>query len=447
LTPLRNSIPRVSGGGGTATNWRAVTAINAAGVRGAVPEGKRNAVQSITAVPRSASYKTIGLEDLVTIEAELAARGLEDIRATTAQRLLWSTMIEEEIFILGGNVGVALGTCSTPTLVTAASGGSIAAGTYVVRCVALTMHGYLAGAVSAAGVPGLVTVTTATASSFTYGGGSSIKSASATTAALTGSLNVISAYVTAVNGAVAYAWFVDDGASGALTLQAITTINSVRLTSLSTAYQALSTTFDADHSESAYSFDGVLYQAFTSGSAAYIATLATGTPGTGTGLTSDGAGGIVEIDAMLKSIWDNYRLGPSVLYVNAQESLNITKKVLGTGTLNRFVTDNPGGGLIDLTAGARLRRYVNKFGLGGQVEIPIEIHPYLPPGTLVAWTERLPYPLPNVQNVVEMRLQRDYYQMEWPMRERQYESGVYFNGVLAHYFPPSIGIITNIGNA
>jgi hypothetical protein len=67
-------------------------------------------------------------------------------------------------------------------------------------------------------------------------------------------------------------------------------------------------------------------------------------------------------------------------------------------------------------------------------------------GTLVGVTETLPYPINNVPNVWEKKLRRDYYQMEWPLAQRIYETGVYFDGVLAHYFPPSIGIIGNIGN-
>jgi hypothetical protein len=84
--------------------------------------------------------------------------------------------------------------------------------------------------------------------------------------------------------------------------------------------------------------------------------------------------------------------------------------------------------------------------MGVAPEVPLEIHPNLPPGTLVAVTEQLPYPINGVPNVMEMRLRQDYYQIEWPQRTRKYESGVYFDGVFAHYFPPSIGIITNIGN-
>lgn len=448
LTPIRNKIPRVAGNGGTATNWIAVTAINTARLRGFVPEGGRNGTVTLTATPKSAAYKSHGLEDSVTFEAELSAVNFEDIRATTAQRLLWSAMIEEEIADLGANYSLALTTCPTPSLTTASTTGTIGAGTYKVYCVALTMHGYLASAVNATGVPGLVSVTDPLGTTFTYGSGASQVSAAATTAALTGATNVISAYVTAVNGATAYAWYVDDGASGAATLQSITTINSVKWTSLTTTNQALASVHSSDHSTNQYAFDGILSQAFTASSGAYIKTMATGTPGTGTGLTSDSAGGITEIDEMLVSMWNNYKLGPTVIYVNAQEAVNISKKILGASGANyRFVTDNPSPNLGNLTGGARVMRYVNKVGLTGRVEIPIEIHPYLPAGTLLALTESLPYPMPNVANPWEMKVRRDYYQMEWPLRSRKYESGVYFDGVLAGYFPPSVGIITNIANA
>ena len=63
-------------------------------------------------------------------------------------------------------------------------------------------------------------------------------------------------------------------------------------------------------------FDGLLYQAFKSGSNAYVQYLATGT-GIGSTLTGAGAGGVVEIDAALKNRWDNYRLSPDTMWVGA----------------------------------------------------------------------------------------------------------------------------------
>jgi len=448
LTPLRNRIPRVGGNGGTATNWIAVTGINTAALRGFVPEGKRNGLVTTAVTPKSASYKSLGLEDSVTFEANLAGKGFEDVRATTAQRLLWATMIEEELAILGANNTVVLGTPTAPTVTVEATDGLIPddAGGYNVRVVALTLAGYLASSVSLTGVVGLVTVVNAAGNTFYYEGGSSQKSAATATGAVSGAnTNVIKASTPVVAGAVAYAWYV--GAhDGNCVLQAITTLNSVKLTSLLSGTQNV-TAITADNSKNTYAYDGILYQAWTTGSNAYIANQATGVEGTGTPLTADGAGGITEIDTMLESLWNNYKLGPSTIYVNAQEAKNITKKVLGSASGSTGATYsinvNPGQ---EINAGSVVVSYLNKFAMGGRQSIPIEIHPYLPPGLLLAVTEQLPYPVTGIPNVMEMKLRQDYYQVEWPQRERQYESGVYCDGVLAHYFPPSMGIIANIGN-
>lgn len=447
LTPIRNKIPRRMGRGGTATNWKAVTALNSANLRGAVPEGKRNGTVTTTVESKSASYKTIGLEDTVSVQAELAATNFEDIRATTAQRLLWATMIEEELFDVGGNYSVTLGTPTAPTVTVVDGGGTIAdaGGGYDVRVVALTLHGYLASSV-AAGVVGLVSVTNPVGTTFTYGGGSSQKSnATATGAVANGNDSAIRASTPVVAGAVAYAWYVGP-TGGDVVLQAITTLNSVSLTALSVGTQNC-TAITADNGKNLYGYDGILYQAWTTASGAYIANQATGTPGTGTPLTSDTAGGIVEIDAMLESLWANYKLSPSVIYANAQEVKNITKKILAsTGADYTIQMTTPSDDLRRVTGGVLVANYLNKFAMGGGQLISIQLHPNMPAGTLMAVTEQLPYPVPNVENVIEMHLRRDYYQTEWAMREMQYESGVYFDGVLAHYMPASIGIITNIGN-
>src|SRR5437879_1676787 len=59
VTPLRNSIPRVGGGTGTATNWRQVTALLGSGfdAMGWVPEGQRSGQMSYTTASKSASFE------------------------------------------------------------------------------------------------------------------------------------------------------------------------------------------------------------------------------------------------------------------------------------------------------------------------------------------------------------------------------------------------------
>lgn len=442
ITPLRNKIPRVRGAGDVATRWKVVTGINTGKLRGAVPEGKRNGTIGTSTANKLASYKTVGLEDSVTFEAVNAAVNFEDIRATTAQRLLWGTMIQEERLIYGGNGdAIALGTTPTPTVSNAGSGGTISNATWSVICVALTHAGWLASDL-VNGLPDQQTVTMPDGTTYNYNPGTGTKSSNATTTT-TGTTSTISASVTPVNGAVAYAWYV--GAAGSEKLEAITNINSVKLTALAGTGQAISTLFASDRSKNALEFDGLLNLGFAGGT---VQTLATGTAGTGTKLSASNSDGAVDqIETLLKSMWDNYKLSPNVLYVSSQEVKNITSLVIKNGgsPIVRMSGDFASG-VNGVVAGSVVGSYLNRYGLSGGQLVQIALHPDAASGTIMAHTDTLPYPISNVPNVVEMHLRQDYYQLDWPVTKRMYESGVYFDGVLAHYFPSAIGIITNIAD-
>lgn len=441
ITPLRNRIPRVSGKGGIQANWKAITGVNVNNAGIGISEGNRGVVIATTVADYNAAYKGIGLDDYVSFEADLAAQGFDDVKALAVQGLLRSLMIGEEKMILGGNNGIALGTTPTPTTATSTTGGTLAAATYLVYCVALTMDGFLGASISG-GLPLSATRTLADGTTEAYNGGTAIKSSSASQAT-TGSTSTISASVAAVNGAVAYAWFW--GVSGSELLGAITTINSVLITATATGTQNISAGFTADKSQNSLHFDGLLSQVLKSGSNAYIKNMATGTAGTGTPLTSDSAGGIVEIDAALQSFWDNYRLSPTDIYVSSQEQKNISAKILaGSSTsAQRFVFNAEQGALA---GGMLVRSYLNKFAMDGAKEIPIRLHPNLPAGTILFYCDQIPYPLSNVGNVLQIKARREYYQIEWPIRTRKYEYGVYADEVLQNYFPPAFGVIRNIGN-
>ena len=65
LSPLRNRFARHPAPiGASAVNWKAITAINATGVKAGVAEGVRNAVVSTTEVDKSQTFKDFGLDDL-----------------------------------------------------------------------------------------------------------------------------------------------------------------------------------------------------------------------------------------------------------------------------------------------------------------------------------------------------------------------------------------------
>ena len=82
------------------------------------------------------------------------------------------------------------------------------------------------------------------------------------------------------------------------------------------------------------------------------------------------------------------------------------------------------------------------------VEIPVKVHPDLPPGTILAF-ERLPvwYQSNEVPNVAEVMTRRDYYRIDWPIVTRSREFGVYAEETRAVYSPFGVGILTNIATA
>jgi len=450
VTPLRNIVPRVGGGVGSATNWRQVNAIIGSGfdAMGWVPEGQRSGQMSYSTSNKTSPFVTIGEEDAATFEAISAGRQFEDIQAQMAFRLLQKMMLKEEMAILAGNASLTLGTPSTPTLSASGAGATLPAATYFVKVVALTLEGYQNSSVLA-GVATTKTVTGADGKSFTLSGGSSNISAEASQAVTLGQTLFCS--VSPVLGAASYAWYVST-ASGTEILQAITTVNSLALAApLNTGTQAQSAITADNSANPSYAYDGLLTTALKPGSNAYVNIMPTGTAGTGTALTASGHGSVVEIDTMFQKMWDNFQVSPTVLFVNSQELKNITTKVLSnaSGPLLKYESPADGSaGEYQLTASGVVQFYYNPFALNGGLRIPIRIHPKVPPGTVIGWAENLPiqYQSNEVPNVAEIKTRQDYYQIDWPIVTRQRQVGVYAEEVLAVYAPFAMGVICNIAN-
>jgi len=452
-TPLRNMIPRVGGGAGIQANWRAVVGINSAHISPGVGEGNRGGVISTATADYIAIFRALGLDDNVTFEADMAAEGMDDLKNLSVTGLLRSLMIAEENVILGGNGTRLLGTTPTPTA-TQSTGGTLADASYQLICVALTLDGWNAVAgmnngttgeslnPATAKVPGAISRTNADGSVDTYGGGSAAKSAAAAATVSSGSNTAsITAHVAAVPGAVAYAWFF--GTSGSEKLNQVTTINSVKITAVSDSGAQNASALSGDNSKNALIFDGLLAQCFVSGSGAYLKTLATGTDGVGTYLASNGQGGVTQIDDAFAAFWNSYRLSPGYIVVNAQELKNITGIVIKNGGAPLIRLNAMANASNTIVAGTRVGTVLNT--ITGE-EVTLLLHANCPPGTILFWSKDLPYKLPGVTNTTQMKLRREYYQIEWPLKSRKWEYGIYMDGVLQHYFPPSMGVINNIAN-
>src|SRR5437016_529861 len=378
ITKLRNMTPRVGrpSGYGTAAHWKVLSALTGSGfdAMGWVPEGQRSGAMSYTTQDTSAAYVTLGEEDYLTFEAEAAGEGFEDLNATVSMRLLQKTMRKEETGLLAGNASLALGTTPNPSLSAKSDTGStLPSATYNVICVALTLEGWLNCKGSAAnGLPAAKTIPGPDGQNYTLNGGSAHQSSSITQATVINTSG-LACTVAPVTGAAAYAWYVGAG-SGNETLQAITTINSAYFNApLATGRQNASAIAADNSKNGTLAFDGFLTNAWNGGTVLPQAT---------------GRGSIVEIDTLLKTMWDNYRLGPTVMFVSSQEQQNVTAKVLSnaSGPLLRYDVSATPGQPYAISAGGQVRYYYNPYTGGGMEAgggdmIPVVAHPDLPPGT------------------------------------------------------------------
>lgn len=472
LIPRISRLPRVAADGGNAFHWKRITGVNINGASSGVSEGNRGARIAIAEQDLTAAYKTLGFESSVSFEARLGAKNLSpEALGISVQSALRSLMIDEEKILINGNATISLGTTPTPTLVAGAVTGltgSFSSGTVYVVCVALTGMGYLGyspynSATNTGGVLGQVTKVNADATTDTYGGGSAQPSAEASVA--TSGTQCVTATCTLVSGAFAYAWFVGS-ATGAEYLAGITPSNQAIFTKYpATTNQPIGNlkvgaTY-ADNSVDQLIPDGVLAQvfgqvtgpspgqymstnpllpsgiSFTQGGS-IVYSMAAGN----TGLTLAGSN-FNEIDAVLRAAYDQYKIGYDRILISATDVLNTFGAMLGqASTANGFRlwfdADQETGRII---AGRRVTSYLNKFFNN---TLDVEVHPYVPPGCILFWSDRSPYELSGVANLLEAHVRQDYYQIQWPWRSRRYEYGVYCDETFPCYFTPAFGAIINL---
>jgi hypothetical protein len=380
-------------------------------------------------------------------------------------------MIDEEKILITANASTPLGVTPTPVLtqgtVTGLTG-SFSTGAIFVVCVALTGMGQLAYSPYSSvnnfgGVLGQVTKINADGSTDTYGGGSAQPSAEATIGSVTGT-NVVTATVAIVPGAFAYAWFIGS-ATGAEYLAGITPSNQAIFRGYTLATNQpignlrVGATY-ADNSVDQLVPDGILPQIFgaVTGPApgTFMSTnpllpagvsytsggsIVYSMPAGNTGLTLQGSN-FAEFDALLRAAYDQYKIGFDRILISATDVLDTFGAMLGAASTANgfriwFDADAETGRIV---AGRRVTSYLNKFFNN---TLDVEVHPYVPPGCIIFWSDRSPYELSGVANLLEAKVRQDYYQIQWPWRSRRYEYGVYVDEVFPCYFTPAFAAIIN----
>lgn len=479
LFPLAAMLPReVRKVGDTATRWKSVVAINPTSLRATTGEGNRGA-SLVTAVRDFvAPYMTLAYDDSVTFQADWAAGDFDNAKEAAVLGLLHSLRIEEDKLIYGGNRTYSIGQPGVISLADSATGGAINANTQVfVTCFPLTYEGWQHAPVSsgvvaaASALTVLSTKTNADGSTDLVSGGVGIPAVvqNITTANDGNNTHAVTAVVPTVQGAVAYAWFWGSNATTTCWLGAITNTNTVTMTTAlgvstatgaATAAQIQSGRFDqvltaTDYSANGLGMDGLLYFAFGAGQQINPVVLASGAlvsvnndaNGVATTLTANGAGGISEIDADLFTFYTNWKIGPSDLFVSAQQAIDINNKVIAGGgaPLFRFNLDrtDTANALAEgiISAGSAVGSYLNKFT---NTLMKVVVYPWAVPGTMFYYTREIPYYGATQKVPAQMTLRQEYMQREWPIVRPRYEFGILMDGVLQMYFPFGMGVRYNI---
>ena len=473
-TPFRDQIARtgaVNAGVGIMANWKTTRVVGSQ--YAGVPEGQRAQVAAPDENNYAATYKAIGVERNVTVEAEWAGEGFTGNLADEHLRGLQELWLQEEGILLLGNDGTgslgqngfALGTAPAP-VAALVTGGAVTTATvltaYVVLLTGLgnpnnAQYGYQAAPSVANGlVPTFSVNAPGTGTSITYFGGMSQISAASNSVTTTGgtlqaSFTVQPASTVGAggypNGTFGFAWFIS--ASGSPTtanafLQAITQFPTyTQAVNITTAGRQLANAagLNADHSFQSTDFTGLISWAATYG---YWKDLA------GAQLTSLQGGQCSEINTALEFFFTNYQAGVDAIWGSADAITSLQNTILKNGSQSAsgyqvyMTRDNQNNIIGGLIVSGYQSRYAVDSPTGANI-IPLKIHPMMPQGTLYFDITKNPYPQSRIPATREVFLMRDYYGYEWPAINRAWAFGTYANECLAHFTPWLTGVITGIG--
>jgi hypothetical protein len=439
-TPFRDMLSRTRPKmGAKFAEWRALINVNNSQPDPATGFDFSSPVVNIDEMDVTALYGKIGAGYTVTQDAIDFAGGYADAKAIAIFNALNQFKIGEDKKALGGQ-SFALTTPATPTVTPAATGGSIGATTAVnVKVAARTLSGY-------------------------FWGGSTVASAQGSGTTGAGTTNSAVATVAAVRGAVAYDWYVGGF------YYTTTTVNKVTITSIPGAnqpgpalpglYSVAPTSVPAvDGSAKAKDFNGLLASLagdYATGGATGLVTPGSGTPSgayfhslDGNQFTVSGAA-VSELDAMNQAIWDSVHLSPDAYMMSAAQATELSNVILSGSASETFFQPNMAG-RSEAVLGAFVGWYVNKAT--GGTPIKVEVHPHLAPGTLIARTDRVPFPNSNITNVCEMRCLRDIADYEYAANRQdgvagggpRFDGETYANETFINRAPVAMGVLQNIG--
>ncbi len=441
-TPFLDSIPRKSSTDGAKfCQWRVLTDITNLQSDPGTAFDYASPLALLNELDVSAPYGKVGYGYTVTRDAINFAKGYADAHAVAVMNTLNQYKIGAERKLLGGQV-FALGTPATPTVTTSTTGGAIAATT---------------------AIP--VKVAARTGSNFNYGG-STAASAAGTVTTGAGTTNSGTATTTAVVGAVAYDWYVNNF------YYTTTTVNKVTITAIPVAHATVvpnipglfrtapSAVPATDSSAKATDFNGLLATLagdYATGGATGLVTRGGGTGSGATFKSLDGAAftvsgqSIPEIDDVNSSLFNTIQASPSRYLISSQEATSISKLLLASaGGGTTFLTPNDSG-RNNITAGGYIGSYINKAA--GGIPVPLVVMPHLAPGTMLAVSDSgAAFAGADISNVFEMRQLDDVQDYQYAANRNAGVAGggprndgeVFSTSALINRAPVGCAVISNI---
>jgi hypothetical protein len=434
-TPLRNKLPREKGQG-SARRFKRITGITGSGTGGLgnIHPGIQESTQNNFAPPggsqalylnrgskiayagddRIVPYFQFSLSDSVTYAAQFEGQGFQDIRALSAQSLLYSSMLMEEKMLLMGR-GTASGF----------SGALAAPGTPT-----LTARSVATGETAISGYTSKIWVqVTSDAGAF----GESTMSAIANVAVTTG--QVVDVVIPApVSGALGYKVYVGTGSSeptqatiwydgrtgslhfvvqGALPTSGV---NAGQVTTNTSAY--------------ANGYDGIM-PTVTGSESGYTKVL-----NSGFNATSPGA----EFQEQFASLYNSVKADPDEILFNGTDRKNLSELLKSSSSTNYRLTlqqDEIGNAVIGSVITAIQNEVTGKV-------VPMTVHPWMPQGNTATLSYTLPIPDSQVSNVWSVVNVQDYMGIQWPVVDFQYQASSYWLGTFVCYAPAWNGSITGI---
>jgi hypothetical protein len=401
--------------GADVAQWKALLNVNNQQPKPGVAFDAAGPLALIQEINVSAPYEPVAMGYTVTRDAIARARGYADAKALAVYNSINQWKIGEDILSIGAQA-FPLARPGVPVLADSPTGGTFAASaTVYVAVAARTGSGYYYcnGDGTGAG-----------------NGNSRGNNANITLGTQAASTHSVSASITSVIGAVAYDWFYSSNGTTWF-YYTTTTVPSVTVTGSIAANQTpptatlpgLSTTVPtlnlaADNGSAGTGagaeFNGLLATVTGDYTTAGGPIIQHGTGTSSGAILQDAAGsqftvsggGISQLDSLNTAYYNSIYASPQVYMVSAQEANSLGKLILNSpGAVTYLTMDDPAG-RSRVVAGGRVGSYVNRI-TGDQV--PIEVHPHMPPGTLVGRRDMVDFPNSNVNRVFEMRCLDDLY--------------------------------------